>query len=564
MKNIIIRLVIVILFLVLSITLINMAPEYELTYKYKDGDLRVIYNNIEITSDTNRLPEVATILNNEIMLSNNTIDYLFDKYLFYDQKYNTLITTTDSGHIAKIEVGSDTMMIDGVKKSIKVRPVYENYSYKTDDRYKDTTKADKKVIYVPISDLAEIYDIEVEFKDKVIITNKNINRTRVTAKSNSTIEVKYLENINSKTIATAYAGDFVDIFNFDKDAEYNLVRTSSGELGYVLTNELLKNDVKEISTKKDKVEEKEKINLAWDYVNKDVSSIGSKSERERINKINIVAPTLLYLQNTNGEVQYRINAIKEYMDWANSRGYKVWMTFKNDYQTISETSVFLNDTKHRERAIEELLQIAEKYKFEGINVDFENMYKEDAEVFAEFIRELSIFGHLNNLIISVCTNVPDGSDTWSLCYDHKALSEAADYVAIMTYDEFGSSSKIAGPNASYEWVEENIQKLVERDHVEPNKLLLGLATYSRMWTTVGGVAKPAVLEMSKAISYLKDATWDDEAKQYYYVSKDGSKQLWIENADSLKEKIKLVDIYGLSGTSIWRLGFETDDIWNEF
>ena len=90
MKNILKKLIIVVLFIVVGCFIISKAPQYELNFKYKDGDLRVIINDIEITRDTARLPEVAALMKNEPMLSHNTIDILFDKDLYFEEKYTEL------------------------------------------------------------------------------------------------------------------------------------------------------------------------------------------------------------------------------------------------------------------------------------------------------------------------------------------------------------------------------------------------------------------------------------------------------------------------------------------
>ena len=561
MKNLVIRLIIVCIFIIGALLIINSAPKYELLYKYKDGDLRVIINDVEITRDTRRLPEVAVLLNNEVLLSQNTIDYLFDKNLHTESKRDMLVTTSDT-HIAYITVGSKTILIDGEEKGIKVPAVKDTYEYATDDRYTDK-KDVKSIIYVPIKELCDVYDIDVKFEDKLIITERNVNRSRVTVTGEEPLEIKYLKDDNSKTIKKVINGDFVDIFNYASFEEYNQVRSSDGEIGFVKTEILEKFGVSPVTTKQDIPSKTDKkINIAWDYINPDNTSIGDKADRTKIEVIDVVAPTLLYLQNTDGEVKFKINAVKEYISWANKNGYKIWFTFKNDSNSIDETSEFLNDNEHRSRAIYELIEIAKAYKIDGINVDFENMYKKDAECFSQFIRELSVVGHWNNLVISVCVNVPDGSETWSLCYEHKNLSEAADYLAVMTYDQYGQSSKVAGPNASYDWVETNIQKLVEREGVDRQKVLLGIAFYSRLWTK--DVFPPAVVNMDKAKTYINGATWSDTAKQYYYENNAKTKQIWVEDATSIKEKLKLISDYDLGGSAAWRLGFESDDVWEAY
>ncbi len=561
MKNIIIRIVIVALFLTIALICINTAPQYDLVYKFKNGDLRVIYNDKEITRETSKLPQVAVMLNGEVMLSQDTIDILFDKDLFYEKKHDTLITTCYD-HRADIKVDSRTILIDGEEKAIKVPAVKSTYKYNNDDRYNGSI-ATKEVIYVPIKELAKVYNIDVEFKDKIIITDKSLDYKRFVVKKDGGIELKHTTSDNAKVVQKVSTGNYIDIFNYDNSKDYNVARSYDGEIGYVRTADI--NDVDPIEMKVDRnVPDKVEgiISLAWDYLNPDFQGIGDKSSRRKVSKLDIVAPTLLYLQNTDGEVTYRIKTVDEYKDWVKGTNYKVWVTFKNDSNSISETSEFLNDMNHRNTAIKELISFAHKYDVQGINVDFENMYKSDATVFSQFIRELAVETRRNNLILSVDVNVPDGSDTWSLCYEHKALSEAADYIALMSYDQYGSSSKVAGPNASYEWVASNLEKLITRDHVEPSKLLLGIAFYSRLWSNKSGNFTSNTINMEKAKTYIAKSEWDNDAKQYYYEK--NNEYLWIEDKTSIAEKLKLIEEYGLGGFACWRLGFESEDVWNAF
>ena len=134
MKIILKRLIIVGLFLLIAIYYFNQAPEYDLKYKYKDGDIRVILNDTEITRNTSKLPQTAMLVDGEIMLSQDTIDILFDKNLYYEEKYQTLITTTHE-HRADLKVNSRTMKVDGETKQLSMPPVEVKYNYKEDNRF---------------------------------------------------------------------------------------------------------------------------------------------------------------------------------------------------------------------------------------------------------------------------------------------------------------------------------------------------------------------------------------------------------------------------------------------
>ena len=62
-----------------------------------------------------------------------------------------------------------------------------------------------------------------------------------------------------------------------------------------------------------------------------------------------------------------------------------------------------------------------------------------------------------------------------------------------------------------------------------------------------------------------DATyvWDEEtAQNYAEYSKDGSDyKIWLEDADSIEEKVVAIANANIAGVAAWRLGFEKSSIW---
>lgn len=563
------RLIIVIMFLIAALLVFNTAPEYDLEYKYKEGDIRVILNDKEITREISKLPQAALLVDGEIMLSQDTVDILFDKNLYYEEKYETLITTSKE-HRADLKLNSRVITIDDKTKSIGIPPISVKYDYKDDNRYEDSSsnKKDKieEVIYIPIKPLEEVYDISVEFNDKIIITKNNANRIRIIVNENDSIELKHTEDSFAKNVEIVSSGDYIDIYNYDETKDFIYARSYTGELGYINKEELKDYNMTPVTTVKEE-EMLKKVNIAWDYINPEATNIGNKSDRKKYKGLDVVAPTIVYLKNTKGELRYNNNVLDSYLKWANSVGYDVWITLKNEYATkhftLDETSEFLNDMNHRSKAIDDLVKLTKENNIAGINIDIEWIYHKDATAFSQFIRELSVKARQNNIIVSVCVNVPDGSPDWSLCYQHKALSEYADYLAVMTYDQYGAGSNVAGPNASLDWVTTNIEKIVDRDKVDSRKVLLGIPFYSRLWKSQNQIPKASTLSMKAAKEYLKkEAIWLEDAGQYYYEDKNVTTKLWIEDNNSISKKLDLIEKYNLSGAACWMLGQETEDIWD--
>ena len=60
-----------------------------------------------------------------------------------------------------------------------------------------------------------------------------------------------------------------------------------------------------------------------------------------------------------------------------------------------------------------------------------------------------------------------------------------------------------------------------------------------------------------------DKQWNDELKQNYvtFTSGNNTKQIWIEDLESLKAKISLIRDNNLAGVASWEYNMASDDVW---
>lgn len=307
----------------------------------------------------------------------------------------------------------------------------------------------------------------------------------------------------------------------------------------------------------------EQVFLTWEHVfnvNPRPSSIG------QMPGLNVISPTWLRLADESGLITCR--ADPAYVDWAHKRGYEVWALVDNNFDPALTTR-FLGNPAARENAIRSILVYAKMYRFDGINVDFENMEQSDSRAFVQFIREMAPLAHEHGLTVSVDVTVKSNSPNWSLCYDRKGLGQAADFVILMAYDEHSSGSRIAGPVASLPWVEKGIRGILE--DVEPSKVVLGIPFYTRLWKTGGNGTHPTsrALSMDSASALVKEKRlepqWDDTLKlNVVRYSEDGYEySMWLEDPRSIEHRLGLVKRYGLRGIAAWRRGFENSATWAE-
>jgi spore germination protein YaaH len=108
----------------------------------------------------------------------------------------------------------------------------------------------------------------------------------------------------------------------------------------------------------------------------------------------------------------------------------------------------------------------------------------DKSVFTTFISELSQKLKPKGIVLSVDVTIKAPNSNWSGCYERERLSQIADYIAVMTYDQHWSTSPISGSVAQLSWVEKGITDLLSE--IPKDKLLLGLPFYTRDWSEEDG------------------------------------------------------------------------------
>lgn len=541
-KKNIIRIFIIILAIIILGVIAYIANDYIILGKNETTNL--VINNTNVTGN---LKEDIFIDGENIYLSKQDLSNFFDKYIYEDEENNKIITTYED-KIATIGFDENKIEINGSEVSTKAHAIEK-----------------EEAIYLPITELKDVYGIEIEYiEDSDTITIDSIAREQKKAIVNGNLAVKSSTNFIAKTIDRVKKGDYVIVISDDgKNAR---IRTENGKIGYVKSKKLANTVVTRQSIEKEK-QIQGKVNLVWDYYSQ-VSSAPDRSDTS-IEGINVVSPAFFHL-NSDGKLEENIGEEGEnYIEWAHSNGYKVWPMVQNAGSGMMDvTSEIMNHYDKRNELIEEIVNKCIQYGLDGINIDFENMKKEDIDLFSRFIIELEPRLKEIGVVLSVDVTAPDGADTWSLCFDRTVLGDVADYLIFMAYDQYGASSEQAGTTAGYNWIELNLKKFLETYEVESEKLILAVPFYARLWTidssgNADGRTAIPMNEIEETIPSDVERKWDDELKQNYveYTEDGETKKMWIEDIDSLKEKISLIKEYDLGGIAAWELGMESDGVW---
>lgn len=336
-------------------------------------------------------------------------------------------------------------------------------------------------------------------------------------------------------------------------------------------------DVDSMNVERNEVEENmiltrsqlpEKINMTWEAVYNKKTDI---SKLYDMPGLDIISPVWYELKDGKGLIKSKKQ--DDYIEWAREKGYTLWPAVTNSFDTEITHEMMVNNDYRRD-FIEKLVTLYENNNFPGINIDFENIYKEDKDILSHFIAELTAAFHRSNILVSMDITFAGGSDTWSKCYDRTTLGEWVDYIVIMAYDEHWASSPISGSVASLSWVDRNLNILA--NEVDTDKIILGVPFYMRVWferpsrdyanrmkVTSDAITMHKMEDLLNNGDFTK--IWDEPSGQYYISYLDfedqALKKVWIEDSESLKLKVALVHKYGLKGIASWTRGYELESIW---
>lgn len=510
----------------------------------KNKNINLVINNKNVTSN---LKKEIIIEDDNVYLSKQDLGNFFDKYIYEDTENDNIVTTYNN-KIASISLEENQININGSNKN--------TYAHAEN---RDGT------IYIPIKELEDIYGIEIKYIENTkVLTIDSISKEQKKAIITKNVAVKSSTKFIAKTIDRVKKGSYVIVIS--EDNGYAKIRTENGKVGFVKSNKIANT----VIVREEIQEQKQidgKVNLVWDYY----SEVASAPDRTGVTMdgVNVVSPAFFHL-NSKGNLTENIGQEgKKYIEWAHNNGYKVWPMVQNAGSGMtSVTSEIMNDYNKRQELINEIVSACVKYKLDGINLDFENMKQEDKDMYSRFIIELTPRLKDMGVVISVDVTAPDGSETWSMCFDRHVIGDVADYIVFMAYDQYGASSNKSGTTAGYNWVELSLNKFLKTEEIENSKIILAIPLYARLWTedSSGKVVKQSTVPLKNMNSIIPERAnkqWNDDLKQYYVEYKDNSytKKIWIEDEKSLKEKISLITNNNLGGVASWEKGMETDNFW---
>lgn len=291
-------------------------------------------------------------------------------------------------------------------------------------------------------------------------------------------------------------------------------------------------------------------------------------------------------------------------EWNVPEGYTDIVEYLNDnsvntnlniYMSASESDdaeIILGSEENREEAVDAVIEeLTVDYNqlgynpYDGVTIDFENLRGNMRDNFTDFLRKLNerLDSIGKSLYVTVQPNMKNS--TYFDGYDFKAIGEIVDKVILMAYDynaksisqDVMDSGFTTTPVTPFDEVYYALKTITDDTTgvADKNKVVLGISMSNIGWTVVDGQITNSrgntysYSEIADMIDDGAEVKYSDKYKNPYliYDAEDGEEIVWYENSRSISDKVKLAEMLGVRGISVWRLGLIPQeggelDVWN--
>lgn len=503
-------------------------------------------NSVALIQNGELLEEQAVLIGGEPYAAYTYVESQLNSCFYWDEETKGVLLTT-SGGVQTLLPGDAA-----VAKTPGGQPAVQQESDGT--------------VYISLDVVKEYTDLDYAYYSdpgRVVIRNDWDGVEQATVQSD-TAQVRQKGGIKSLILADVQKGDtLLYLENLDNWCK---VMTADGYTGYIQTEDISEPEAIEARTAKkdsyERITRDHKINLVWHQSTSTESNDAMAEMTAEMTGVNVISPTWFSVTDETGTISSLASA--DYVKLAHDAGREVWGLIDNFNEAFDETTD-LACASVRSRIIEQLLAEAASCGMDGINVDFENLKEAGIPHYLQFLRELTSAAHEQNLVVSVDTPVPQ---SYTMYYQRGEQARFVDYMIVMAYDEHFAGSEEAGSVSSLPFVQQAVEEMTR---VMPaDQVICGIPFYTRVWTEKFGQSAitSEVLGMDGAKNYAKEnqmtETWDASLGQNVATveTSDARYTIWMEDEQSMEEKLKVIQSADLAGVAEWKLGFERADVWS--
>ena len=503
-------------------------------------------NSVALIQNGELLEEQAVLIGGEPYAAYTYVESQLNSCFYWDEETKGILLTTSGGVQTLLPGDAAVAKTPGGQSAVQ--------------QESDGT------VYISLDVVKEYTDLDYAYysdPNRVVIRNEWDGVEQATVQSD-TAQVRQKGGIKSLILADVQKGDtLLYLENLDNWCK---VMTADGYTGYIQTEDISEpEDIEARTAKKDSYERitrDHKINLVWHQSTSTESNDAMAEMTAEMTGVNVISPTWFSVTDETGTISSLASA--DYVKLAHEAGREVWGLIDNFNEAFDETTD-LAYASVRSRIIEQLLAEAASCGMDGINVDFENLKEAGIPHYLQFLRELTSAAHAQNLVVSVDTPVPQA---YTMYYQRGEQARFVDYMIVMAYDEHFAGSEEAGSVSSLPFVQQAVEEMTR---VMPaDQVICGIPFYTRVWTEKFGQSAitSEVLGMDGAKNYAKEnqmtETWDASLGQNVATveTSDARYTIWMEDEQSMEEKLKVIQSADLAGVAEWKLGFECADVWS--
>jgi len=205
--------------------------------------------------------------------------------------------------------------------------------------------------------------------------------------------------------------------------------------------------------------------------------------------------------------------------------------------------------------IDDICRVSEA--FDGVQIDFEAVSRDDAEYFFGFLKDLKArLPAGKQLSIAVPARTVPVTDA----YDYTRIAPIVDRLVIMAYDEHWSTSA-PGPVASLPWC----AKVVEyaQSVVENEKIVMGLPLYGRAWQDKRLSRALRFKNVQDLVAEKKSTpSYASDLGAYFEYSENVVVKVFYDDKRTTLEKLSLYAAKSISSVSFWRIGQGPPELWS--
>lgn len=222
----------------------------------------------------------------------------------------------------------------------------------------------------------------------------------------------------------------------------------------------------------------------------------------------------------------------------------------------------------RAAAIGNIIALIDRFGFDGVNIDIEDVYMEDSGRLSQFYTELGRAMRSRGYFLSasVPSRIRDYPpfNPFSDPFDYSAIGAAVDQFIVMLYNEHGWPGSGPGPVVSSGWMTKVLAYTLTK--VPASKVVAAISVFGFDFNLTTGTNTYVTHAMATELAnrYNREIIFDQDTltPMFSYTDEQGNEhEVWFENSDSIIAKMNLAWRQGISGVALWRLGMEDPGVW---